>query len=231
MHFHLAVRGSIEDCQTMRAYFRASGWSWWDSLSGGSAEAERYPGALAQYESKSLAETIRKANEDGLAFSPENLAEFHRQTRHLAMSRAVGSFRKWKGGLDRDDLAVTEESDGRVTVRPRRRLPAIARLRERLFTSSGARLLRLVLHDFGDGMMRPAMRVRGRQDITFGEVADTYQITDAVAAARLALLSSQATTAIPESVAADPHGTAADCQRWPPPEPVGDREGEPKIPW
>lgn len=231
MHFHLAVRGSAEQCRAMRTYFRASGWSWWDSLTGGSEEAERYPGALAQYESKSLAETIRQANEDGLSFSPENLAELHRQTRHLAMTRAVGAFRRWKGELDRDGLAVVEEADGRLTVRPRRRLPAIARLRERLFTSSGARLLRLVLHDFGDGMMRPAMRVRGREGITFGEIADTYQIAEAVAAARRALLSSEATTAIPESMAADPHGTAADDPRWPPPGPVGGWEGEPEIPW
>jgi hypothetical protein len=231
MHFHLAARGSIEDFHEMRAYFHASGWTWWDSLTGGSEETERYPGALAQYESKSLAETIRQANEDGLAFSAENLAEFHRQTRHLAMTRAVGAFRRWKGELDRDGLAVIEEADGRVTIRPRRRLPAIARLRERLFTTTGARLLRLVLHDFGDGMMRPAMRVRGQEGISFGEIADTYQVAEAVAAAQRALLSSQATTAIPESVAAAPRDTRGDQPPWRPPEPVGGGERDPEIPW
>jgi hypothetical protein len=198
LHFHFAVRGGIEDCERMRAYFRRAGWSWWDSLTGGSQEAERYPGALAQYASKSLAETIRRADASGSAFSAENLAELHRQTQRVAMTRATGAFRVWKGQLLRDGRVVVEDENGRLTVRDRRRIPMLARLRERLFTTTGASLLRLTLHDFGDGVMRPSMRVRGPEDITFAEIAATYEVTDAVAAARHAL-DSLGNTAIPES--------------------------------
>jgi len=229
LHFHLAVRASVEDCQAMRTYFEASGWSWWDSLTGCSPEVERYPGALAQYSSKSLAEAIRRADADGVPFSAESLAELHRQTRHLTMTRATGPFRTWKGQLDRDGLVVAEDEDGRLTTRPRRRVSTLARLRERLFTSTGARLLCLTLHDFGDGTMRPALRVRGRKDISFREVAATYQVADAVAAARCAL-SSLGMTAIPDSVRADSHSPGADHPPWSPPDPPGG-EGEPEIPW
>jgi hypothetical protein len=198
LHFHLAARGSLADFELMRTYFQQSGWSWWDALTGGSQEAERYPGALAQYESKSLAETIRQANAGGAAFSPENLAELNRQTRRVAMTRAIGAFRTWKGQLAENGRIVVEDDTGCLSVRDRRRLPTLARLRERLFTTTGASLLRLILHDFGDGVMRPAMRVRGRADISFAEIAETYAVADAVAAARYALLS-LGNTAIPES--------------------------------
>lgn len=208
LHFHLAVRGSVKDCRLMRAYFEAAGWAWWDSLTGGSEEAERYPGALAQYESKSIAESIRQANKDGLAFSPENLAELHRQTRRIAMTRAAGAFRVWKGNLDRGGLIVAEDQNGRLTTRLRPQMSTLARLRERLFTSTGACLLRLVLHDFGDGERRPAMRVRGREDISFAEVAATYNVDEAITAARRALLY-LGNTAIPESSPmAQPNGEA-----------------------
>jgi hypothetical protein len=212
LHFHLAVRGNRADCERMRAYFQRTGWAWWDSLTGGSHESERFPGALVQYESKSLAETIRQANANGAAFSPENLAELLRQTRRLAMTRATGSFRKWKGQLAQDGLVVVEGDDGRVAIQERPRISIVARLRERLFTTTGASLLRLTIYDFGDGMMRPAIRVRGREDITFTEIAETYEIADAVAAARRTLLS-LGKTAIPESFQAT--GNAGDTQ-WPP---------------
>ncbi len=230
LHFHLAVRASENDCHAMRAYFEASGWAWWDSLTGGSPEVERYPGALAQYSSKSLAETIRRADGDGVPFSAENMAELHRQTRHLTMTRAVGAFRAWKGQLDRDGLVVVEDENGRLTTRPRRRVPTLARLRDRLFTSTGARLLCLTLHDFGDGTMRPTLRVRGREDISFGEVAATYQIGDAVEAVRRAL-SSLGMTAIPESFRL----VAPARERPRPPRPSAmskdGSQGEEDIPW
>ena len=221
LHFHLAVRGNRADCERMRAYFQRTGWAWWDSLTGGSQETERYPGALVQYESKSLAETIRQANANGAAFSPENLAELLRQTRRVAMTRATGAFRKWKGQLAQDGLMVVEGEDGRIAIRERPRISAVARLRERLFTTTGASLLRLTIYDFGDGMMRPAIRVRGREGITFAEIAETYEIADAVTAARRALLS-LGKTANPESFqAADNEGG----DRWPPWKPsVGDDE-------
>lgn len=213
LHFHLAVRASAKDCRAMRSYFEASGWSWWDSLTGGSAEIERYPGALAQYASKSLAEAIRDASEDGVPFSPKNLAELHRQTRHLAMVRPTGAFRAWKGQLERNRLVVVEDENGRLTTRPRRRMSTFSRLRDRLFTSTGSRLLCLTLHDFGDGTMRPAIRVRGRDDVTFGEIAATYEVADAVVAARRALIS-LGSTAIPESFKPLPCGGEGRSPPW-----------------
>jgi hypothetical protein len=103
-------------------------------------------------------------------------------------------------------------------------------LRERLFTTTGASLLRLTIYDFGDGIMRPAIRVRGREDITFAEIAETYEIRDAVAAARRALLS-LGKTAIPEFFQAT--GDEDDAQ-WPPwKASVGgdDRNRHNAIPW
>ena len=223
LHFHLAVRGNRADCERMRAYFQRTGWAWWDSLTGGSKETERFPGALAQYQSKSLADTIRRANATGSAFSPENLAELLRQTRRVAMTRSIGAFRKWKGQLAQDGLVVVEGEDGRIAIRERPRISAVARLRERLFTTTGASLLRLTIHDFGDGMMRPAIRVRGREDITFAEIAATYEIGDAVTAARRALFY-LGNTAIPDSSPmAQPNGEDP-RPLWPGPLPTGSPE-------
>lgn len=230
LHFHLAVRGTLVDCQLMRTYFQRSGWSWWDSLTGGSKEAERYPGALAQYESKSLAETIRQANAGGAAFSPENLAELHRQTRRVAMTRATGAFRVWKGELAKDGRIVVEDETGRLSIRDQRRVPTLARLRERLFTTTGASLLRLTLHDFGDGVMRPAMRVRGRADISFAEIAATYAVADAVAAARHALLL-LGNTAIPESQRWTDDGSERPRPPWNSLTVIGEPDGPTEIPW
>ncbi len=229
LHFHLAVRGTLEDCMEIRRYFQAANWSWWDSLSGGSQETERYPGALAQYQSKGLAEAIRRASSSGAAFSPANLAELHRQTRRVAMTRATGSFRSWKGQLARDGMIVVEGDDGRISVRERRRLHTLARGRDQLFTSSGARLLRLALHDFGDGLMRPAIRVRGREDITFAEVAVTFDVIDAIEAARQAL--SMGNTAIPESsLRHRPQGLEHGQPR-PPPDTPRHLQGDDGVPW
>lgn len=230
LHFHLAVRGSLADCELMREYFQRSGWSWWDSLTGGSQEAERYPGALAQYESKSLAETIRQANAGGAAFSPENLVELHRQTRRVAMTRATGAFRVWKGQLARDGRVVVEDDTGRLTVRDRRRVATLARLRERLFTTTGASLLRLILHDFGDGVMRPAMRVRGQEGISYAEIAATYDVTDAVAAARHALLLLE-NTATPESTRGVRHDGETQRPPWKPSHGIGDPDDTTEVPW
>ena len=198
LHFHLAIRASVNDCLAMRRYFESSGWAWWDSSSSDSIDAERHPGALAQYASKSLAEAIRKASASPLSFSPQNLTELFKQTRHLTMTRACGAFRAWKGLLHSKGLVVVEDENGQTGTRQRRKLCTLARMRDRLYTSTGARLLCLTLYDFGDGIMRPSMRVRGRPEISFEEVAATYEVADAVTAARLAL-SSLGSTAIPES--------------------------------
>jgi hypothetical protein len=229
LHFHLTIRASVEDCHAMRAYFHGAGWAWWDSLTGGSPEVARYPGALAMYSSKSLAEAIRRAEGDGVSFSPQNLTELHRQTRHLAMTRPMGAFRTWKGQLERDGLVVVEEEDGRLAVRPRRRVSTLARLRDRLFTTTGARLLCLTLHDFGDGTMRPAIRVRGRQDVPFQEIEETYEVAEAVLAARRALV--LGSTAIPESSKPVPDGGDEVHPPWPPPAPLDGTQEDEEIPW
>ena len=197
LHFHLAARASLADCFEMKRYFEHASWSWWDSLTGGSEGIERYPGALASYDSKGLAEAIRRASSGDNAFSPGNLAELHRQTRRIAMTRASGSFRIWKGEMNKAGLVVIENADGHVAVRPKRKLCTLPRQRDALFTTTGARLLRLTLHDFGDGELRPAIRVRGRQGISFQEVSETYDVSAAVDAARWALLKEN--TTIPES--------------------------------
>lgn len=188
------------------------------------------PGALAQYQSKSLAETIRQADAEGAAFSPENLAELHRQTRRVAMTRATGGFRVWKGELARDRRVVVEDDTGRLTVRDRRPVSLLGRLRERLFTTTGASLLRLTLHDFGDGVMRPVMRVRGREDISFAEIAATYAVTDAVAAARHALLLLE-NTAIPESSRWTSDDNERPHPQWKSFTVIGEPDGPVAIPW
>ena len=177
-----------------------------------------------------MAEAIRDASKDGIPFSPENLAELHRQTRHLAMVRPTGAFRAWKGQLERNRLVVTEDENGRLTTRPRRRMSTFSRLRDRLFTSTGSRLLCLTLHDFGDGTMRPAIRVRGRDDVTFGEIAATYEIADAVVAARRALFS-LGSTAIPESFQPVPRGGEGRPPSWSSTAPSDGFQGKHDVRW
>jgi hypothetical protein len=197
LHFHLVARADLAACQRMRAFFERAGWTWWDSLTEGTQSAERHPGALAQYVCKSLAGAIHNAGTDQ-GFSVENLAELFNQTRRIAMARAIGTFRTWKGQLARGGLGVVEGECGQIDIRQRARVPRVARSRERLFTTTGASLLCLTVHDFGNGLLRPAIRVRGRQDISFSEVAQTYDIMGSVIAARR-LVPFLESTAIPDS--------------------------------
>lgn len=222
-HFHLVVRASRHDLQAMRRYFEASGWSWWDSVTGGSGELARYPGALSQYITKGLAAAV--AAEGGTAFSPENLVELHRQTRYLALSRATGQFRAWRSDLTRHGLVVVEGQDGRPAVRPARRAPTSPRFRRRMLAGTASpQLLRLVEHDFGDGILRPAALVRGSAT-KFCDLAHAYDIRHAVLAARTALLDNiKGNAPTPESVLR-PCGARAH------PPPRGDMEGLSAPPW
>lgn len=198
LHFHLAIRANAEECYAMQRYFEASGWSWWDSLTGGAPNLERYPFALAQYASKSLAAAIKQANEDGCPFSPKNLAELHRQTRHMAMTRATGAFRIWKSQLAQQGLTVAENENGHLVTRGVHRRPQLAGPRSQLSATTAIRLLRLVRHDFGDGLLRPALLVRGPESLSFRQVSDVYDVTDAIAAAQCSPVYLK-NTSIPES--------------------------------
>jgi hypothetical protein len=198
LHFHLTARADARGCDAMRLYFEASGWTWWDSLSGGVRLDHRSPGALAQYSSKALADTIRRACAGPFAFSPENLAQLMRQTRCIAMTRAVGAFRRWRARLEKDGIAVRAGDSWRRTIC--RRIPSArdACLRDRLGDGHDLRLLCLTLHNFGDNVLRPAARVAGKEGVSFDELARVYDISEAVLAARDALIT-QETAAIPDT--------------------------------
>jgi hypothetical protein len=187
LHFHLAVRAATDDLTAMREYFLRAGWSWWDPISARSPLCHRPPGMLASYVGKGLAHALHRTADLSQDFTPENLAELYRQTRCLAMVRATGEFRTWKSGLDRDGLTVAEDATGQLVVRPCRPALAAPRFRKKLLNGACAQLLRLCVHDFGDGIKSPAMLVRGREDVTFAEVAAAYDLSPATISARRAL--------------------------------------------
>lgn len=184
LHFHLVVRATEADLSAMRAYFQQGGWTWWDSTSESSSTGERPPGRLASYVAKGISHAFKPTPDAGLRFTASALAELYRQTRGLAMVRSVGEFRLWKSQLERDGLVVSETADGRFVKRPRREEPAVPRFRRRLMTGLASQVLRFCVHDFGDGMMRPAMLVRGQVDPSFSSIAEAYDLSAAMVAAR-----------------------------------------------
>ncbi len=60
----------------------------------------------------------------------------------------------------------------------------VSRFREKLRSSSCPQLLRLCVHDFGDGVLRPALLVRGIANVTFADVAEAYDISAAIKSAQ-----------------------------------------------
>jgi hypothetical protein len=183
LHFHLAVRASARALAAMAAYFSRSGWSWWDPVSSQTDDRYRDPGMLAQYLGKGLAHVVGPSTR-GCIFSPTNLAILHRQTRNLAMTRSAGAFRAWKAELERDGRIVAEDEAGVMVLRRRRPGHDKSGLRERLRTGAGPLLLRVCLHDFGDGLRRPALLVRGQAEISFSEIAEIYDLSAAIARAK-----------------------------------------------
>ena len=204
LHFHLAVRASPDGLRAMAAYFKRSGWSWWDAVTAPSPERHDEPGSLAHYVAKGLAHALLRPGDGGRALSPGNTVELFRQTHGLALTRSTGAFRTWKAELERDGLVVAEDRHGRFALRPRRRTASAPRFRNRMLAGTTPQLLRLCVHDFGDGVRRPAMLIRGDSAVTFADVAASYDLSIAVASARHALTDTLRNTSIPET---DP------CQR------------------
>lgn len=217
LHFHLVIRGgSAEELEALRRYWVGegpgrlpSGWAWWDA-EGDDERLERHPAALVQYAAAGLAEALDDE------WTPAELAELFRQTRGLAMVRAVGPFRRWLGKLDVAGETVQRGKYGVAEIVPK--TPprnGARRLKEKLFSSAGFIFLRRVEHDFGDGVRRSAWLVRGRPGVTAADIKATYM----------------AYTAIPETPAKPPTShpmkPADPPSRRPRPTPSTDDE----IPW
>jgi hypothetical protein len=174
-HFHLTVVGVTDDeLEAMQAYFRKRGWTFWFREEDDEA-AGRHPAALVQYSAKGLAHALRNAAE----WSPEALAELRRQTRNLAMIRATGRFRRWRGQVAVAKLVAAEDEDGKPELHARptrcdrpRRLPGAA---------TPAMVLRFLVHDFGDGLLRRAALVRGASSITLEDLQTAYDLRYAIA--------------------------------------------------
>ena len=184
-HFHLTTRGA--DSAALRAiqeYFEARGWAFWFTADD-DEDAGRHPAALVQYQSKGLAAAVNGGN----GWCPDALAELRRQTFGLAMTRATGAFRVWKAEVARAGLAAVEDSNGKPTLAPRRIVGA--RLRRKLRESTSIVALRLCVHDFGDGLFRRSIRVRGAATITLADVAAVYDLDH--------ITLSKVNTATPES--------------------------------
>jgi len=187
LHFHLAVRATDDELANMRRHFEKAGWSWWDAVSASSPEQHRNPESLAHYIAKGLAHALSRSADVSRAFTPENIATLFYQTRGLAMVRATGEFRTWKAELERDGLMVGVDRHGRPKLQPRRIAVTVRHFRKHLLAGSSVQLLRMCVHDFGDGIKRPAILVRGKVDVTFAEVAAAYDLSHATASARHAI--------------------------------------------
>lgn len=170
-HFHLTFAGvSDDELAIIRTYFEKRGWSFWFEAKDDST-AGRHPAALVQYSAKGLAHAIQ----NGPEWSPDALAELRRQTRRLAMIRATGRFRQWKGEVAADKLTVDENEDGVLELyeRPRRRDFA----RRQPGTDIQARILRFCVHDFGDGVLRRAALVDAPPDTNLSDLKHAYDLS------------------------------------------------------
>ncbi|KAA0682218.1 hypothetical protein [Roseomonas genomospecies 6] len=175
LHYHLVGRGGTpEEWAALESYWVGgtgrpeTGWLWW------TAEDEdrlnRHPAALVQYAAAGLAEELDDE------WTPEELVELWRQTRGVALVRAVGEYRRWLGKLDADGMTVRRHPEyGVAEIVPRRPAVRIQRLREHLFANVGFSVLRRVIHDFGDGVFREAWHVRGRPGVTAAEIRTVYR--------------------------------------------------------
>ena len=217
-HFHLTTRGADDDAfRRVQEYFEARGWTFWftpadaDNLS-------RHPAALTQYMGKGLAEAVVNTNN---RWQPDALAELRRQTRHLALVRATGQFRRWKAEVVSNGLTAVEDHDGKPMLAPRRVIGE--RLLRKLRQSTSFIALRLCVHDFGDGLFRRSIRVRGSGQVTLDDVGTVYDLTQ--------VTYSKGNTAILESDPLPP--SASPCS--PPPDPGGrsppPSQRDDDVPW
>lgn len=219
-HFHLTVRAAgDDDLLRVAAYFEARGWTFWFS-SEKDLSTVLHPVALVQYAGKGLADALLGSDNE---WRPDALAELRRQTRGLAMVRATGAFRKWKSQIGKEGLVVVEDRDGKPMMAPRRVVGD--RLRRKLRETCSFIALRLCVHDFGDGLFRRAIRVRGTGHVTVADVAAVYDLSHSD------LTSSKVNTAIQESIAPPPSqppwSALPDPGGGPPPSAIGYDD----VPW
>lgn len=184
LHFHLVTRGGTPaELAALRRYWHSTrsglptGWEWWDDESDDEEDdrTEHHPAALVNYASKGLAAATLDDE-----WTPAELAELFRQTRGVALVRATGEFRHWLGDLDRAGFTVRRGDYGTAVIVPKR--PAALRIhrhKEKLFKSAGFSILRrLDEYDFGDGIRRRALLVRGRAGLTIADIDDFYVLAD-----------------------------------------------------
>lgn len=208
LHFHLAVRGRPEAFAAFEEYLTRGSWDVWYPENSG----DHHPAALAWYDASGL--TASAQNEE---WSPEELAELYRQTRGLAMSRAVGEYRQWvHEELASLDQTVIRQKDGSGKIVPRCPRLRVQRLKSALFQSVGFVAIRRAMHDFGDGRKRATWVVRGRPDVTINEIWAVYSTRD---------------TAKPESAPSDPEVATQGLRRDPPPSPRQPDPIDTMCPW
>ncbi len=215
-HFHLTTRGADDKAQGLvRDYFAARGWSYWFTPED-DEDAGRHPSALVQYQAKGLADAV----DGGDGWRPDALAELRRQTRDLSLVRATGGFRRWKAKIAKSGLVAAEDENGRPILLPRR--IAGERPRRKLLQSASAIILRWCIHDFGDGLFRRALQVRGDAQVTLADLSLAFDLG-------LPTIS-QGSTATPES---DPCDIAPPCPPPPsdPPCNTPAPPGDGAIPW
>lgn len=188
-HFHLTTRGADPaSLGRIQEYFEARGWSFWFN----DEAAEEHPAALVQYQSKGLADAL----EDVEGWRSDALAELLRQTRNLALTRATGAFRAWKGEVAHAGLTAAEDKHGRPMLAPKQ--VAGIRLRRRLAQSASACILKLCIHDFGDGLFRRAARVRGDAAATLADIAAAYDL-DGLTVLKVSTATPELLTATPSA--------------------------------
>lgn len=215
-HFHVTVRNVDADALgRVQAYFEARGWTFWFTPENAEAAGE-HPSALVQYQTKGLAAAV----EDGEGWRPDALAELRRQTRNLAMTRASGKFREWKARVARAGLAAVEDQDGRPMLAVRRIIGDRPRRKPRSSASVSVIALRLCVHDYGDGLLRRSVRVRGDASATLVDVRAVYDL-DSLPKEDAAIPETTPTT--PRS--SDPSGASDPPSDGPP------TSGSDDIPW
>ncbi len=215
-HFHLTTRGADDDAHgRIQTYFAARGWGYWFTPED-DEDAGRHPSALVQYQAKGLADAV----DGGEGWRPDALAELRRQTRDLSLVRATGEFRRWKAKIAQSGMVAAEDENGRPILIPRRITGE--RPRRKLLQSASAIILRWCIHDFGDGLLRRALHVRGDARVTLPDLSVAFDLAHPTI--------SQGSTATPES---EPCGTAPPCPPPPSDPPRSGRSppGDRGIPW
>ncbi|WPZ35530.1 hypothetical protein T8K17_05135 [Thalassobaculum sp. OXR-137] len=163
-HFHLVARTAADDLDDFKSVFIENGWDIWTAVDNEETDHSIY--GLPQYLSGGLAAT---ASDD---WTHAELAEIYRQTKGLALCRAVGEFRRFLHELNACDQVVDRNGD--IRARWHRGNPV--RRPDWLFRSAGFRALFVTEWDYGDGVKRPAIVVSGRTGVSAREIESVYDL-------------------------------------------------------